>query len=302
MKTAWFHIRRSPYQALAAIFVMTITFFLATILSVTSYGLTQTLYYYETRPRIIAYIKNEATSEQIDALYQKLQKDKRVKDVQKLSKEDALEIYKQATLDEPLLSEFVSPDVFQASIEFTLAGLAYAEDVIREIQASGIVSDIDSTITTALNDNPKRLKEDIAHLKDIIFYIKLGGGTLVGFQIIASLMVLLVVIGMRIAARRAEIEILQLLGATPWFIRWPFLVEGILYGLVGAIMGWLIALILLLNTADGIVQFFGPVPFLPKTFFGLLLLMGGILAVNIAITSFLGFLGGYIATKRYLKI
>ncbi|MEJ2348115.1 MAG: permease-like cell division protein FtsX, partial [Patescibacteria group bacterium] len=89
-KTAIDYIRRSPFQALAAIFVLSLTFFVGTLLAVIVYASGQTLAYFETRPQIIAFLKDEATSEQVSSLQNKLTSDFRVKDVAYVSKEQAL--------------------------------------------------------------------------------------------------------------------------------------------------------------------------------------------------------------------
>src|SRR3989344_372970 len=118
-KTAWDHIRRAPFQALAAIFVLTLTFFVVTILSVLVYSSSQILKYFETRPQVIAFIKEDAQIEQVKVLQNKLQNDPRISQVKYVSKEEALEIYKKATADNPLLTELVSPSIFPASMEFS---------------------------------------------------------------------------------------------------------------------------------------------------------------------------------------
>ena len=68
LKTARDHIRRAPFQALAAIFVLTLTFFVTTVLAVLVYSSGQVLRYFETRPQIIAFLKNDITGEQISPI------------------------------------------------------------------------------------------------------------------------------------------------------------------------------------------------------------------------------------------
>src|SRR5512146_2364034 len=96
LKTALGYIRRSPFQALAATFVLTLTFFVATLVSVLVYSSSQLIGYFETRPQVIAFLKDSATDTDIANLQHKLEADSRIREVKYVSKEEALSIYKKA--------------------------------------------------------------------------------------------------------------------------------------------------------------------------------------------------------------
>ncbi|OGY09829.1 MAG: hypothetical protein A2700_01630 [Candidatus Blackburnbacteria bacterium RIFCSPHIGHO2_01_FULL_44_64] len=278
---------------------MTITFFVATILVVLAYASSSVLKYYETRPQVIAYLKKDVPTEDISAFQNKLEADTRIEDVRFVSKEQALQIYKDATANNPLLSEFVSPKVFPASIEFSVKDLSFAQPLIGELENEGVVEEVAFTASLGSNQN---LSQVVERLTSISQYIRVGGGIILTFLLLSSLLVLLVITGMRIASRREEIEILQLIGATPTFIRGPFLLEGMFYGLMGATVGWLFAFLLTLYLSPSLVSFFQGIPFLPKDMLGILQLFGIILGGQIILASALGTLGSFIALKRYLKI
>lgn len=299
MQTAWKHIRRSPYQALTATFIMSLTFFVATLLLVLTLSSSNLLKYYETRPQVIAYLKKDATNEKIENFKNKLLSDSRIEGVNFVSKDQALDIYKQATANNPLLSEFVSPKVFPASLEFSVTNLNFAKDLIEEIQKADVIDEV--AFTANLGDS-KNLNQVVERLNKVSSYIRITGSVIVAFLLASSLLVLLIITSMRIATRREEIEILQLLGATSGFIRMPFLLEGIIYAVFGALIGWLVALILTLYLSPQIVTFFGVVPFLPTKITDLLALFGVIFGVEIIIATFLGVLGSLLALGRYLKI
>ena len=80
---------------------------------------------------------------------------------------------------------------------------------------------------------------------------------------LVSFLIILVIIGMKIAIRRDEVEILQLLGASPGYIRWPFVIEGMFYGSGGAFLAWALAYLLLLYATPFLVEFLRGVPLLP---------------------------------------
>lgn len=297
--TARRQIRRSPYQALSAVLIMALTFFVATVLAILAYGSNATLKYFETQPQIIAFLKNEATPDQVSALQRELQADPRIKDVKYVTKEQALGIYKQATADKPVLSQLVSPSVFPASLEFSVSDLQFAQDVIKETQAKDTVSQVAFTASVGGVDS---IETVINNLKKITSYVRIGGSVLLSFLVASSLLILLVILGMRIASRREEIEILQLIGATSGFIRMPFIFEAIIYSLAGAFFGWLLATLMLLYTIPSIKLYFNTIPVFPDGLQGLGMLFGGILGAELVMAIFLGFVGSFIALRRYLKI
>ena len=108
-KTAFSNIRRSPFQAMAAIFVLSLTFFVTTTLAVLAYSTDKILNYFETKPQVIAFLKDNIEEDKVEKLKYRLSSDFRLKEVKYVSKEEALSIYKEATADNPLLSELVSP-------------------------------------------------------------------------------------------------------------------------------------------------------------------------------------------------
>ncbi len=298
LKTAMNNIRRSPFQALAAIFVLSVTFFIATIISTLIYSSSQLLTYFETRPQVIAFIKSDADSSAVDALKRKLMSDARVKDVKFVSKEDALTIYKSATADNPLLGELVSPSIFPASLEFSIKDLGNAQQIIDEVEKEGVIENVE--FTAALG-NKTNMKDAIGRLTRIAFYIRVGGIALAVILGVTSFLVLMIVIGMRITTRRGEIETLQLIGASKSFVSFPLTLEAIIYSTLGVTVGWVLALILILYATPTILGYFGGITILPHdtlSFFKLfLIILGGEVMAGIIIAV----IGSSIATGRGLS-
>ena len=265
------------------------------MLAVLVYSSANLLKYFETRPQIIAFLKDEITPEQVSALQNRLTGDVRVKDVRYVSKEEALEIYKQATSDNPLLSELVSPTIFPASLEFSVTDLSFAQEVINEIKEEGIV---DSVGFTASLGGEKTLEDVVGRLRTLTLYLRIGGGVFVGVLAGTSLLVILVITGMRITTRRGEIEILDLIGATPAFIRSPIILEALIYSSVGAFVGWLLAFLIWLYATPALIGYFGDIPILPKGTLNLFGLFAIILVGELIIGLGLALSGSYLAVSR----
>lgn len=295
LRTAFDSIRRSPFQAFAAIFVLTLTFFVATHLSVLVYSSSRLLKYFETRPQVIAFLKNEATAEEVSDLQNKLTTNPKIKEIRYVSKEEALEIYKKATADKPLLSELVSPSIFPASLEFSLTDLKDAQTIIAEVKKDPAV---DSVGFTASLGGEEELGDVVSRLRTLTWYLRVGGATFASILFLTSFLVLIVIIGMRMTSRRGEIEILSLIGATSAFIRSPIVLEALIYSAAGVIVGWFSAFLIWLYVAPNIISYFREFPVLPSGTLNIFYLFGAILLFELLTGSVLALIGSMIAVRR----
>lgn len=297
-KTAFDSIKRTPFQAISAIFVLVITFFVATMVSVLVYASNQTLNYFETRPQIIAFLKNDTSDSARVELQDKLSRDSRIKELKFVSKEEALGIYSKATSDNPLLAELVSPSIFPASLEFSVIDLQLAENVISEIKKEAIVDQVGFTANIG---GEKTLTDAVNRLKMISTYLRLGGLTFVLVLALTSLVVLLIIISMRMNTRKNEVEILTLIGASPSFVRSPIVIEAIIYSLVGVFIGWFIALVFWLYSSPSIISYLSEIPVLPKDPLNFFVLFFAILGIELVFGILIALAGSLISVSRFLK-
>jgi len=284
LKNALTHIRRSPYQAMAAVFTMSLTFFVTAIFVMTAVGFQNVLTNFEKQPQITAYFTDDKSEDEIRALDERLKATGTVERSVYISKQDALKIYQQQNRDDPLLLEMVTADILPASLEVSAkdpADLGKLADIISK--ENGV--------------------EEVVYQKDIVETliawtqgIRVIGIGLVGTLLAVSLLVLLTVISMKIAIKRGEIEILELLGATSWYIRWPFLVEGSLYGIVASFFAWGFSYLALLYATPYLNSFLGGIPAFSFTPLFMLALLGGMLTGGIV----LGIIGSMAALARFL--
>ena len=117
--------------------------------------------------------------------------------------------------------------------------------------------------------------------------------------IIASISFLTIttIIGMKITNRKDEVKISRLLGASNFYVKKPFLLEGIIYGLFGSIFGFLFSFLLALIFQKSINSFFQPIDFINLNInFCLILLFAEIITGTL-----LGFIASWIGAKRYIK-
>jgi len=260
----WTHMRRSPYQTLAAILTMFLTFLLGGVFALTTGMSLSILRYFEGKPQLTVFFMEKAGKPEADVLKITLEGTGKVASTKFVSKDDALAIPRFLSELEPVIKE---------------------ADGVEEVIFQKDVVDALLSWTNA---------------------IRIIGGTLAGLLAIDSLLIIMTVIGLKIAMKKEEIEILKLIGATQWYIRKPFVIEGGIYGIVGAFFAWLIMTILLLVFRSSLLSFLGAIPvihtLLINPLSSVFLISAGAFLGVLGITGFLlGAIGSLITLNRYIK-
>lgn len=284
-KTTWRNIRRSPYQAFAAVFVMTLTFLFISFFTFLLFGSSKAISYFESRPQVTAFFKNEVKQGDIDKVKSELMTTDKVASLKFVSKDDALKIYREQNKDDPLLLELVTADILPASLEISTKKI---EDL--------------SSINAMLKDSP--LISDIVFQKEVVSVLTSWTNALrsIGLSLIivlslVSIFIMVIIIGVKISQKKKDIEIMGLIGAGKWYIRWPFIYEGIFYGLVGAILGWSISAVTLWLATPFLTTFLKGMSIFPVS----LIFIFGMLGAEIVVAVILGMLASFLAVLRYLK-
>lgn len=284
-KTATKRIKRNPYNAAAAILVMFLTFFVIGIFFLVSLASNVIIHYYETRPQITAFLKDGTTTQQVEELKNNTLKTDSVTSVKYISKEEALQIYKDRNKDEPILSEFVTADILPASIEVSGNKIGdfgkIANNLKNEPQVSRVVY----------------YQEIIDTLMKVTSTVRWVGIGIISFLLLTSITVTLIVIGLNISLHREEIEIMKLVGATKTYVRTPFIIEGVSYGFISAALAVATLGIAYPFIAPYIEKAFNPIPLFPTSPLIFIYLFLGEMSIGFLI----GFVGAWIATRRYLE-
>lgn len=281
--TVFKHIRRSPYQSIAAIFLTVVTFFIVSTFALVVLGAHSLLRYFESRPQVTAFFKAETTTVQIDALKSKISGQIAIESMHFISQDEALAIYRQQNTDNPLLLEMVTADILPASLEVSAKNVIDLETIAGVMQKDPAVEEVVFQ------------KDVIDTLKKWVSGIRLSGIVLSSLLIFVSLTTIAIILGLKFTARKTEIKTLSLLGATSWYIRGPFVSEGIIYGVLGAIIGWGIAFLVLLYLTPNLVSFLQGIPLLPVPIWLMFALLGGEVLLGLLI----GGLASLIATRHY---
>jgi cell division transport system permease protein len=191
----------------------------------------------EVRSKVLldVYMKTDAKPADMARVKALLQRTDHVKSVQFVSKQQAYQHEKQRNPEAyALLGSNPLPDTFRVTPD-------RPENVpaIRDHLSPDTPSGARTTVDPAM-DEVKNRKDDTDKILSATRVVKLMTGVLVTLLILASILLVSNTIRLSLFSRRREIEVMKLVGATDWFIRWPFVLEGVFLGALGGVMAILL--------------------------------------------------------------
>lgn len=286
IKSTFQHLVRNPYHTLAAILVMTLTFFVTSVFILAALGSNVILKYFENKPQVTAFFKDETSEDYINQLKNVIEETGKASNVKYVSKTEALTIYKRQNVNEPELLEFVTADILPASLEISANKIEYLNDLANLVAS-------DARVEKVIYQ-----REVVESLRSWSEKLRIGGIILIGFLAVVSFLIILVVISMNIASFGKEIEIMKLVGASSWYVRWPFILDGIIYGLISASISSLFLFLLLPKVSEIAAGLITGITIFPQS--GLLIL--DIWGVMLLAGTLLGIVGSVVAIGRHLKV
>jgi len=191
--------------------------------------------------------------------------------------------------DSPLLDDFIEDTPFRRSFSIEVIDIQFHDDVVRTLEEMGPYGIVSVRSEQGLVDILWNLTR-VVQVISIVAILILG---LISFVIIIN------TIRITVSARQSEISIMKYVGATDWFIRWPFIIEGVIIGLVGAT----IPAIICAMGYDSVLATITNVPMLDFMYFvpgdrvlfyvvPFALILGGLI----------GLFGSFVSIRKYLKV
>lgn len=199
-----------------------------------------------------AYLVDEATEKDVLALQNEIANYNEVVTVKYVSKDEALERYKEQNVNNQKLIESLEgiDNPLPASIEVKVTDPTHIENVAS-------VFDRDEYEPIVNKVSYKENKIVIDKLVSATNFIqKIGIGATLAFAVI-SLVIIFNTIRIAVFSQKDDIEIMKLVGATNWYIRGPFILEGALYGIIGTLISMIALAALLYYSSPSINQYFG---------------------------------------------
>jgi cell division transport system permease protein len=228
----------------------------------------------------------DASQQEIDKVRSAVEGYPEVSSVNYVSKEEALETFKETFADQPEIYEGIDPGVLPASLQVQLENPAAADEVAQRLREDHRFTD----------DNLSYPQQTIERLNKVTSYMILGLYGATALFLISSVLLISNAIRLSIFARRKEIEVMKLVGASDSFVRTPFVFEGLVQSLIGAGLAALTVVWINFLFVDWSQD---ALPFVPISGDAVNTLL--ILAVLVVVGVVIGVIGSFLSVTRFLR-
>ena len=235
------------------------------------------------------FIKVDATQEEIDKVGEEIRAIDGVNTVDFVSKDDALNIMRERLKDTKGVLDGFDKELLKTSYTVTVTDLSKSKDIQNQINGIENVAKIESS------------DETVAALVNIANGIRIVTGVILILLIIISVFIISNTIKLTVHARRKEISIMKYVGATNSFIRWPFVVEGMIIGIIAS----LISIVIVGGAYNFIANEVVNADFMQMINGSLVSfqdMLSSIIIVYMLLGIGIGALGSIISMRKYLKV
>ncbi|EMT52206.1 MULTISPECIES: permease-like cell division protein FtsX [Brevibacillus] len=280
---------RNGWMTFASISAVTITLLILGVFLILAMNVNFFAQNVEKQVEIRVFIDTLATKDNIASLEQNIKSIPKVASVQFIPKDEGLKQLRESMGEKAYLFEGMDkenplPDAFVVKTKLPQETAAVASE-LKKLEFVSSINYGEGTV--------EKLFAATGAVRNV------GIGFIIGLGFTAMFLIANT-IKLTIVARRREIEIMKLVGATNWFIRWPFFVEGLLMGIMGALIPIVILIIsyhYLVDAINGSLiasQMFQLLPLFPLVYQVALALL--------AIGAFIGIWGSLVSVRRFLRV
>ena len=244
----------------------------------------------ETQQGIQVFIQKTATDAQMEQIGEQIQAIDGVNKVTFVSKGDALNQTKEKLKDkQALIAGWDESNPFKASYLVTLTDLKLSSQVQDEIKKIDNIDSIQSR------------DETINGLVAIANGVRIVSAVILTLLVLISIFIIGNTIKLTVHARRKEISIMKYVGATNGFIRWPFVVEGIIIGVISALISILLLGLAYNGTTNAVLNLLQSTS-LPLGIISFSDMFGLVLIVYLCLGIGIGVIGSIISMRKYLEV
>ena len=274
LSAAWQGFWRNPVMSLASTFTVGLMLLLFAFFLATDRGLQAAVGVLESKVELALFLEDDAKVSDVLALRAQIEADPAVSHVDYVTKDQAMaRLVDIASRQSDIQIVDISSNPLPASLEIKLQNAQEAPRIgatLRQEIGKGVVHEV--------VDNPSVVDK----LLTITRILSFGGVAVLAMMLVVALFVIVNTIRIAVHARRDEIEIMKLVGATDWFVRWPFILEGMLVGALGAMAALTVVVLAAGPVTNALVGFLEIVPLSFGSAF-LWQLVGSVFALALAV-------------------
>ena len=282
-------LRRSSAPALAALLTVVITALVLGVFIPIVQATTGTANEVRNRVVVDAYLKDSATESDRIQVQRELEATPGVKSIEYISKDEALRELGHKVNDAQDKIELLGSNPLPSLLRVTPEDPDEIKTIAAQIAPGG-------TPRFDAIDEVRNRESETDKILSATGLVKGLGAVMAGLLILASIALIANTIRLSVFARRREVEVMKLVGATNWFIRWPFVIEGVIVGFLGGVLSVLLLAIAKTTVVDPLSDRFGLLAAPDTIDFPLLVVL--LLFACVAVSA----IGSGITLRRFLRV
>lgn len=284
-REALLSFKRSTLMSMATILSITTILIIVGVFLLISTNSSLFLKNIESQLEIIVYLEDNISQAEINNLKSNIASIDGIKEVKFVSKEEAYQrLLKDLGEQKDILSA-IEKNPLPSSLEIQVKDPKVIEQIANRITEFKKVEEVEYG------------REIAEKLLNFTYVFRRAGMLVLALLVFASILIISNIIKITVYARRNEIEIMSLSGATSWFIKWPFIIEGFLQGFISSLFSIIILYNFYIFAVDKVHQ---AIPFLPLVVDNMDLLPIGIAIVLLG--SLVGILGSMFSVGKYINV
>ncbi len=236
---------------------------------------------------IMVFVEDEATEEQTKALGESIKAQDNVSKCTFISRESSFEQLKNDMGDSSVLFEGLDSNPLPDAYEVVLEDQELFDETVESL------AKLDNVLHIREN---RQLAAKLSGLRNTVSYVSIG---IISLLLIVSLFIVSNTIRITMDSRRLEINIMKSVGATRWFIRWPFMVEGMMLGVISGVLALLAVWAIYAAVSRSLVSMLSGLGMTSMAPFGKYALI--LLAVFLGLGLVAGAFGSAVSITRYLR-
>lgn len=281
---------RNKLMSLASIMIVVATLVIFGFILLSAFNLELIINTVKEQPQLEAFCYTVLDDTQVQAVENSIKNNDKILSYEKVTKEQALKKMEERLGKDAAVLEGYDESIFPVSFIIKLKDTSYSKEVVDTLEATSGIEKVSYS------------QDTIDFISKVSYWVKFICSFMVIILVVVAVFIISNTIKLTVFARRKEINIMKYIGATDWFIRWPFVVEGVIIGITGAVIAFIISaygynaieskftedivkmdmdMLKLINIRDIWIQ---------------------LILYFLAIGSVVGALGSFLSLRRYLRV
>ncbi|NMA34887.1 MAG: ABC transporter permease [Clostridiaceae bacterium] len=289
-KEGFINSYRNKLMSLASVLIVIASLIIFGIFVLITLNMQHNISIWKEQPQLQAFCYEELDETQIRRVEDVIKTDNRILAYEKVDKEQALQKMRQKLDKDAAILDGYGADIFPVSFIIRLKDVSYSDEVVKDLEKITGIEKVSYS------------QDTVEMITRISHWFSLGSSLMIIIFLVVAVFIIANTIKLTVFARRREINIMKYIGATDWFIRWPFVVEGVIISITGAILAFIVSA----YGYKAIVDKFAQDAFFENSKLLSLLSIESVwtrIAISYAVIAVVvGMLGSFLSIRRHLKV